>query len=334
MTLDQTSECRFSNRETQRSLQILLDSFPYYALIVDEDHHIVLANAAMLKGLKKNLKDIRGTYCPKSIHGLDDVFPGCPLEEAVEQNKPVDREILDKKSGKWMSAVVYPMSHRTAENKRVYFHTSRDVTAYRQAEEGRLENLRRLELAFDDIIVALAETVKTRDPYTAAHQVRVTKLATAIARELDFSEYQVKGVKMAAAVHDIGKLYVPTDVLNKTGAFNDIERDMMQTHCQHGYKILKGIHFKQHVPETVLQHHERLDGSGYPNGLTGDQILKEAKIIAVADVAEAMQSHRQYRPAFDRETALKEVLDNKGILYDPEAADACVLLFNERGFEF
>ncbi|MFA5867192.1 MAG: HD domain-containing phosphohydrolase [Actinomycetota bacterium] len=334
MTLERKIDCVFDNRETERSLQILLDSFPYYALIVDEDHRIVLANKTTLKGLKKTVEDIRGTYCPKIIHGLDDVFPGCPLEEAAQADKPVERDLQDNKTGRWMRSVIYPMKQRTVGDRRVFFHTAQDITVYQEAEEGRRENSRLLELAFDDMIAALAATVRTRDPYSAEHQVRVTKLATAMAVELGFSEYQVKGVEMAAAVHDIGRLYVPTDVLNKTGPYLPIEREIMQTHCQYGYDILKGIHFKQHVPETVLQHHERLDGSGYPNSLSGDQIFKEARIISVADVAEAMQSHRPYRPCFSRELALAEITDNKGRLYDPEAVDACVFLFSEGGFEF
>jgi putative nucleotidyltransferase with HDIG domain len=166
------------------------------------------------------------------------------------------------------------------------------------------------------------------------HQERVAMLATAIARNLGLNDYETKGVWMAAAVHDVGRLYVPTDILNKTGKYSETEFAMMKSHSQRGYDILKGINFKQHIPETVLQHHERVDGSGYPNGLSGDQIHKEARIIAVADVAEAMQSHRPYRPAFTRDVALKEIQDKRGVLYDADVVDVCLDLFNNRGFEF
>jgi len=177
--------------------------------------------------------------------------------------------------------------------------------------------------------------VELRDPYTSGHQERVANLAIAIAQEMKFDDVQIENLRMAAIIHDIGKIYVPSDILNKPGRLSDIEFGLIKTHSQYGYDIVKGMDFPCSVAQAILQHHERLDGSGYPNGLRGgEEILLEAKILAVADVVEAMASHRPYRPALGIDKALEEISKNKGRLYDPDVADACLKLFNSGKFEF
>jgi len=210
----------------------------------------------------------------------------------------------------------------------------RDVSARRSAEKELKESWERLHQALEGTIQAMALTIEIRDPYTAGHQRRVSKLSCAIAQDLGMSEFQVEGLRVAGDIHDIGKIYVPAEILSKPGQITAIEYGIIKTHPQVGYDILKTIKFPWPVAQIVLQHHERLDGSGYPLGLVGDLILKEARILTVADIVEAMSSHRPYRPAQGIEKALAEVVQNKGRFYDVEAVDACVKLFQESRFQF
>jgi putative nucleotidyltransferase with HDIG domain len=178
----------------------------------------------------------------------------------------------------------------------------------------------------------LASTVEMRDPYTAGHQRRVTILACAIAEEIGLTEEQFDGLRLAGMIHDIGKITVPIEILNKPGRISETEFNIIKTHPQAGYNLLREIEFPWPVAQIVLQHHERLDGSGYPQGLKDGTIMLEAKILAVADVVEAMASHRPYRPALGIEAALEEIAKNRDILYDHEIVDVCHRLFTEKGF--
>lgn len=183
-------------------------------------------------------------------------------------------------------------------------------------------------------VQALAHTVETRDPYTAGHQQRVADLARTIATEMGLSADRIDGIRMAGVIHDIGKVAVPAEILSKPGRITAHEFGIIKTHSQVGYDILKDIEFPWPVADIVLQHQERIDGSGYPQGLKGDEILVEARILAVADVVEAMSSHRPYRAALGVDKALEEIVKNKGALYDSDVADACVRVFKEKGFSF
>ena len=193
---------------------------------------------------------------------------------------------------------------------------------------------RRWRSGFEATVAAIASTLEMRDPYTAGHQQRVGKLAVAIARELAQPERQIEGLYLAAIVHDVGKIEIPSDILSKPGTLSQLQMQLVRGHVQAGYDIIKGIDFPWPIAQMVLQHHERLDGSGYPNGVMGDAILPEAKILVVADVVEAMMSHRPYRAGLGIDAALIEVERNKGRLYDRAAVDACVDLFRNKGFTF
>ena len=199
---------------------------------------------------------------------------------------------------------------------------------------GREAALGTLRESLKSTVQAIATAVEVRDAYTAGHQHRVAELATAIARELGLDEERIEGLFLAATIHDVGKINVPAELLSKPGKLTPLEYNLIQTHVQSGYEIMKGIKFPWPIAQIILQHHERLDGSGYPQGLKGEAILPEAKILAVADVIEAMLSHRPYRPALGVEAALDEVEQNKGRLYDPAAAEACVGLFRNKDFNF
>ncbi|NNM83336.1 MAG: response regulator [Burkholderiales bacterium] len=194
------------------------------------------------------------------------------------------------------------------------------------------ESEKRLRASLIDSVSAIASTVELRAPYTAGHQHRVAMIAKAIASRLDLDENLVEGLYLASVVHDVGKIHIPAEILSKPGRLNDLEYNLIKVHPGAGYEILKSIDFPWPIAKIVLQHHERLDGSGYPDGLKGDAILQEAKILAVADVIEAMASHRPYRVALGLDLALGEIEKGSGRLYDPEVVKACLWLFREGGF--
>jgi PAS domain S-box-containing protein len=209
-----------------------------------------------------------------------------------------------------------------------------DITERKLAEEERQQSYLRLQRALEGTVQVLISAVEMRDPYTAGHQRRVAQLACAIAKEMGFSQERIEAIRIAGLTHDVGKISVPAEILSKPGKLTDIQWSMIKAHPQISYDILREVEFPWPVAEIVLQHHERMDGSGYPRGLLGKDTLLEARILAVADVVEAMASYRPYRPAHGVDRALEEISQNKGTLYDPEVVDACLRLFAEKGFEF
>ena len=247
-----------------------------------------------------------------------------------------DEELqLKKKDGKPIFCSVVAVVVKDKQGKIKYYDgIIEDITKRKKVEQELKTSYKKLKKILNGTINALASTTEKRDPYTAGHQQRVTQLACVIAREMGFSEERIEGMRMACMVHDIGKIYVAAEILNKPVRLTDIEMALIKTHCQIGYEILKTIEFPWPIAEVVLQHHERMDGSGYPQGLKGKDILHEAKILAVVDVVEAMSSHRPYRSSFGVDLALNEIKENRGKLYDPEIVDVCLKLFTEKGFKF
>ena len=191
-----------------------------------------------------------------------------------------------------------------------------------------------LERALEETIYVLVKAVESKDPYTSGHQMRVAELGQHIAVRLGLDEFSQKSVYMAGLVHDIGKIQVPSEILSKPGKISKIEFDIIRGHPASGNEILKPVHFPWPVANIVWQHHERIDGSGYPRGLAGEDIMIEARILAVADVVEAMSSRRPYRPALGIEAGLKEIESGAGSIYDSEVSAACVAIFREEGFVF
>ncbi|MFZ2634651.1 MAG: HD domain-containing phosphohydrolase [Desulfosalsimonadaceae bacterium] len=190
-----------------------------------------------------------------------------------------------------------------------------------------LEANARLNRILNSTVQAMSLAVECRDPYTAGHQQRVANISAAIARKMDFNDERIEYLKMAAMIHDIGKISVPAEILCKPTRLSAAEFNIIKEHPLTGYKILKEIDFPYPLAKMVYQHHERINGSGYPQGLSGDQILMEAKILAVADVVEAMASHRPYRSALGIDVALDEIIKNKGQIFDPEVVEVCCDLF-------
>jgi putative nucleotidyltransferase with HDIG domain len=209
-----------------------------------------------------------------------------------------------------------------------------EVENRKRMQQELQQSFESLKIAMHSTIQAISMTVEKRDPYTSGHQQRVANLAKAIAEELELPESQIESIYMAAAIHDIGKISLPAEILVKPIPLSDIEISLVQTHAQAGYDILKGIEFPWAIADIVLQHHERMNGSGYPVGLSGDDIVFEARIICVADVVETMASHRPYRPSIGMDKALEEIADNRGVLYDPRVVDACLRLFKKKDFSF
>ncbi|MBD3413136.1 MAG: response regulator [Candidatus Aminicenantes bacterium] len=212
--------------------------------------------------------------------------------------------------------------------------TFSDITHHKKAEKQIQESWENQKKAMEGAVEAMAYTIETRDPYTAGHQRRVTKLAVKIAKEMDLKEDQIEGIRMSGTLHDIGKIYIPAEILSKPGKISEAEYNIIKTHPKVGADILKSIEFPWPVSGIVRQHHERLDGSGYPNGLSEDEIMIEAKVLAVADVIEAMASHRPYREALSLEKALIEIKKNKGTLYDKKASEAAIKICSQKDFRF
>ena len=210
--------------------------------------------------------------------------------------------------------------------------TLRDITERKQAEEERQQGFEKLRKALRATVQSISLTLEMKDPYTSGHQQRVADLAHSIATEMGLSADRQDFIRTASAIHDIGKISIPSSILSKPTKLTDLEFRLIKTHSQSGYDILKDIEFPWPVADVVLQHHERMDGSGYPHGLKGNDISLEARILAVADVVEAITFHRPYRPSLGIVFALEEISRNKGILYDAEAVDACLKLFQEKNY--
>ena len=226
------------------------------------------------------------------------------------------------------SVTLYEEAQLEIKNRR-----AAEIALIEKQEELRQRNVL-LETAWEQTVDVLSMTAEAKDPYTYGHQRRVSALAVKIAEEMGLDSEVIVGLNMAAMIHDIGKIQIPGEILSKPGKLSPQERELIKTHSQAGYSILSKVTLPWNVAEIILQHHERIDGSGYPGGLKDSEILMEARIIALADVVEAMTFHRPYRPARGIEKALEEIKLNRGILYDPVVVDACLEVFANRGFVF
>jgi PAS domain S-box-containing protein len=257
------------------------------------------------------------------------------LKEEIEQKGSVRdfKAKLYKKNGSKMDCLITSTVRRSKNGNIIgYQGIIRDISELVSSQKKLQKTLDKLQKALGGTIQAMALTVETRDPYTAGHQRRVSNLACAIAREMGIPQHQIQGIHFAGIIHDIGKISVPGEILSKPGKISEHELGIIKEHPRSGHNILKTVDFPWPIAQIVLQHHEKMDGSGYPDGIPGDEILIESRILSVADVIEAMSSHRPYRPTLGVDVALREVQQNMNILYDPDVVDACLRLFNERGY--
>jgi len=209
-----------------------------------------------------------------------------------------------------------------------------DISKQKKTERALNYSVEKLQRILDQAVDALSNTLETRDPYTAGHQREVARLVTSIGQYLGMDEDRLEGLRVAGTLHDFGKINVPAEILNKPSKLDEYEYEIIKTHCQAGYDILKGIEFPWPIAQILLQHHERMDGSGYPFGLSGDEILMEARILAVADVVEAMVADRPYRASLGLNEALAEIKRFRGLRYDPDVVDACIRFFSENKYNF
>lgn len=302
------------------------------------------------KPLEKIFKEVvksipQGMHCPEKTYSRiifdkkefkSGNFKKAGLKECedikVEGNKEGAIEVYSAKKGIGASK-----DKSLKEEKKLINGVSKIISVYierKRALEKLKESYHKIKLILDCVISAMSYIVEAGDPYTSGHQKKVALLATAIAEEMGLNKNQVEAINMAALIHDIGKIRIPASILSKPGKLSEIEFKMIETHCQVGHDILEKIEFPYPIAKIVAQHHERLNGSGYPKGLKSKDISIEAKVIAVADAMEAMVSHRPYRPALGMDKAIKEIMSGSGKLYDPEVVNVCIKLFKKKNFRF
>jgi len=337
MELDEERKLAEENvKKAKDELQMILDSVPAIIFYKDTEGRIIRVNKALADSLKMPVKDIISKT-------TEELFP----KEQAENMRKDDQEVMIYGKAKrdiiqpyttpdgvrWLITDKIPYKDKEGKVTGVV-GLAKDITVQRKKEQELKQTYQKLQKTMDTTIQTMSKIIESKDPYTAGHQQRVSQLATAIAKELNLSPDKIKGIRITSLIHDIGKIGLPTEILSKPTTLTDIEFSLIKGHSQIGYDILKSIDFSYPIAQIVLQHHERLDGSGYPNNLKGDEIILEARIIGVADVVEAMSSFRPYRPALGIDVALEEISQNKGILYDPEVVDACLRLFKEKGFKF
>ena len=312
---------------------VVINSSPGLLFVFGEKGNIIQWNSNAEKVTGYSSKEISKMNVLEFVAKDDIKIAAEAVQKALTQGQAsVEIDVLTK-SGK--KTPFYIIGLRTKiENANCVVCTGMDVTERKQAEAEVKRSYEQLHETFISTVNALASTVEMKDQYTAGHQPRVTQLACAIATEMGLLAEQIEGIRMAASIHDIGKIIVPAEILNKPGALTEIQYKMIKMHPRAGYDILKGIKFPWPIAEIVFQHHERMDGSGYPHGVKEEEIMLEARILAVADVVEAMSSHRPYRPSLGIDKALEEISQNRGVLYDPDVVDACVKLFAEKAFAF
>ena len=315
----------------------MLESVDAHMTLVDRNLVILWANE---KAKKIFGRDIVGKPCCEALYGRKSLCSdpsSCLTRQAFRNGISVRRQSMKMtaKNGKRMffEGTARVVSWDNDGNPAMVVKAYKDITGRRVAEEELRRNMKQMRKNLDGTIQAIARTVETRDAYTAGHQKRTTEIAGAVAYEMGLSKDIIGSIRMAGVIHDLGKISIPAEILSKPGKLNESETSLIRQHPLAGHEILQGIDFKWPVADIVLQHHERLNGSGYPYGLKGEEILLEAKIIGVADVIEAMASHRPYRPALGIDDAFEEITMNKGILYDPDVVDASIDLFTKRGYQ-
>jgi PAS domain S-box-containing protein/putative nucleotidyltransferase with HDIG domain len=318
--------------KSEREKSAILENMSEFVVYIDKEMRIIWANKAVADSLESAPDDLAGHKCYEMWFGRDRVCDGCHALTVFETGERVktERKLPD---GSIWNITYDPVRDDSGEIVGAV-EVSSDITERKRAEAALQDTLTKLQKSLRGTVSTISKIVETRDPYTSGHQTRVAELARSMAEQMGLSSKRVELIYMAALVHDIGKISVPQEILSKPTELTELEWNIIRTHPEVGCEILKNVEFPWPVTDVVIQHHERLDGSGYPQGVAGDDIMLEARILSVADVVEAMSSHRPYRPELGMHKALEEVSDNKGILYDDEAVNVCVNLFKRDGFSF
>jgi PAS domain S-box-containing protein len=325
-------QLRFREHLYRSLFENMLNGFSYCQIISENNQPTDFIYRAVNKAfsLHTGLTDVVGKKVSEVIPGIQETNKELlqTYSRVASSGIPEKCESYIPGLGMWFAISIY-------SPEKGYFVSVFDVITERKLAQEKLKNsYEKVRTALEGSISIAAKMVEMRDPYTAGHQKRVAKLSVAIAADMGLPEEKIAYLDLAARVHDIGKIHVPAEILSKTGRLTDLEFQMMKTHAQGGFDILNGVDFPWPLAQIVVQHHEKLNGSGYPNGLKGEEILLEAKIISVADTVEAMSGHRPYRPSLGMAEAMSEIARNKGILYDAEVVNACVNLVKNKGFRF
>ena len=323
-------------KDSEERLKILFDYAPDACYINDLKGKFIDGNKAAERVIGYKREELIGSsFLKLKLLSLADISKAVKLlaKNLIGLPSGPDEFVLNRKDNSKVIVEIstYPVK---IKGKTLVLGIARDITERKKAEQQIKQSYEKLQRTMETTINTISKIIETRDPYTAGHQNRVSQLAVAIAQEMKLPEDKIEGIRIATLVHDIGKINIPAEILSKPSKLNEMELSLIKNHPKAGYDILKTIDFPWPVARIVLQHHERLDGSGYPQGLKGKKILLEAKIMGVADVVEAMSSHRPYRPSLGTDKALEEISQNRGIFYDPEVVDVCLKLFKEKGFKF
>ncbi|MDO9533575.1 MAG: PAS domain S-box protein [Deltaproteobacteria bacterium] len=324
-------------QEGERFLSSIFGSILDGISVIDLNFTVVQVNPTMEKWYQHALPLV-GEKCYEAQHGRSEPCQPCPAYRTMLTGEPHFETLPlkgdDGRSVGWVDVHAFPWLNKSTGKMKGVIKYIRDITYRVEAEQTVEESLKNLKKALKGTVKALSNTLESKDPYTASHQRRVVQLACALAQELGESPDYIEGIRVMGFLHDLGKIAVPGEILSKPSRLSSYEFNLIKVHPQAGYDILKDIDFPWPVALAVLQHHERLDGSGYPHGLAGHDIIPEAKILAVADVVEAISSHRPYRPALGIDQAMAEITRHQGVLYDPTVVQTCLRLFSEQRFSF
>jgi PAS domain S-box-containing protein len=328
----QPAQHRLDHKDWQRIADAISDGL----IVTDRHHRILFVNRAFATLAGVDARRLIGKKCHDVFSCDLCATPECPLAacQAIGEQRVFNHQPHCKNSqhAPWIiTANAYPDANGDIGG---YVERFTDASAFRRIKQALHLSNDRLRKNMGAIIQAMSTTIEKRDPYTAGHQRRVTKLCRAIATQMGFNWERIQGMRMAAAIHDLGKINIPSAILNKPGPISEHEMAIIQMHPRTAYEILKDIQFPWPIAETIYQHHERLDGSGYPRQLSGDQILLEARILAVADVVESIASFRPYRPELGLKAAIAEIESEKGVLYDASVVEICTALFSRQAFDF
>jgi len=322
-------------RKSQQEFASIFHNNPEALVYLGDKDAILEINSRFSELFGYNLKEIKGKDINSGIiHSTDKTEEAKRLTKKAIKGYINYNTIRKKKDGTLFPASISGSSVLIDGKTKGRIILYQDISQRKQAEQQIKQGYEKLQRTMEATIYTISKIIEARDPYTAGHQNAVSQFAVAIAQEMKLPEDKIEGMRIAALVHDIGKINIPAEILSKPSKLNEMEFSLIKNHPKTGYDILKTIDFPWPVARIILQHHERLDGSGYPQGLKGDEILLEAKIIGTADVVEAMSSHRPYRPSLGIDKALEEISKNKGILYDSKVVDVCLRLFKEKEFKF
>jgi PAS domain S-box-containing protein len=322
--------------QSQLDFKLIINSLSDGMIITDQQFKILFSNRAFSTMSGIEASNLIGNKCHDVFLGNLCFSPDCPITKLLSAGTQLvfddEPHCKNGKHSPWIVTIsAYPDETGGIGG---YVERFTDASAFRRVKQALNRSQDRLRRNMGAIIHAISTTIEKRDPYTAGHQRRVTKLCRAIATHMDFDWERIQGLRMAAAIHDLGKINVPSSILNKPGPISEHELAIIKMHPYTAYEILKDIQFPWPLADTIYQHHERIDGSGYPRQLKREEILLEARILAVADVVESITSFRPYRPALGIEAALAEIESNSEVLYDPSVVETCVALFKRHGFDF